>query len=197
MNLKQIKFKKNSFIGGWMIPNQICEDIKKYFVKNINHTGEGFTQESTTNTRKIDFSVKESLDFSVRPFILEYPFNEYKFFLQKCLEEYMKIYPEVKQISKFDIEENINIQFYPPKGGFKIFHFENGSTSTVNRVLVFMTYLNTVKNAGTEFKYQKIKTPCQQGLTLIWPPFFTHTHKGIVNFKKEKYIITGWYSMIK
>ena len=55
-----------------------------------------------------------------------------------------------------------------------------------------MTYLNTVDNAGTEFYYQKLKIPCKKGLTLIWPSDFTHTHKGIINEKKEKYILTGW-----
>jgi len=196
MNLKQIKFNKNSFIGGWIIPNQICDDIKKYFVKNIDKTGMGLTQQSKNNQQVVDPSIKESLDFSVPSLILEYPFNEYKMYLQQCLQEYIKIYPEVKQYSEFKIKENINIQFYPPKGGFKIFHFENGSSSSINRILVFMTYLNTVKNAGTEFKYQKIKTSCQKGLTLIWPSSFTHTHRGIVNLKKEKYIITGWYSLL-
>jgi hypothetical protein len=57
-------------------------------------------------------------------------------------------------------------------------------------------YLNNVKKAGTEFKYQGIKTECKKGLTLIWPSAFTHTHRGIINKKNEKYIITGWYSYI-
>ena len=55
-----------------------------------------------------------------------------------------------------------------------------------------MTYLNTVPDAGTHFKYQDITTPAEKGLTLIWPPDFTHTHKGEISEKEEKYIITGW-----
>ena len=57
-----------------------------------------------------------------------------------------------------------------------------------------MTYLNTLDNAGTEFYHQKIITPCQKGLTIIWPAHWTHTHKGVTNYVSDKYIITGWYS---
>ena len=57
-----------------------------------------------------------------------------------------------------------------------------------------MTYLNTLENAGTEFLYQNVTTPCEKGLTLIWPATWTHTHRGIVNYVGEKYITTGWYS---
>ena len=32
-----------------------------------------------------------------------------------------------------------------------------------------MTYLNDVKDGGTEFMYQNIKTQAEKGLTLIWP----------------------------
>ena len=57
-----------------------------------------------------------------------------------------------------------------------------------------MTYLNDVKDGGTEFLYQNLKTKAEKGLTLIWPSAWTHTHKGIISPTKEKYIITGWYA---
>jgi hypothetical protein len=55
-----------------------------------------------------------------------------------------------------------------------------------------MTYLNDVPEAGTHFKYQKLTTPAEKGLTLMWPTDFSHTHKGQITDKHEKYIITGW-----
>jgi hypothetical protein len=58
-----------------------------------------------------------------------------------------------------------------------------------------MTYLNNIVNGGTIFKYQKITTPSKKGLTLIWPPDFTHTHKGQI-VDKEKMIITGWFELV-
>ena len=54
-----------------------------------------------------------------------------------------------------------------------------------------MTYLNNVKNGGTEFINQKIITEAEKGLTLFWPSDWTHTHRGVVS-KQDKYILTGW-----
>ena len=59
-----------------------------------------------------------------------------------------------------------------------------------------MTYLNDVKNGGTEFMYQKLKAPAKKGLTLIWPTDWTHTHRGVISKKQEKYIVTGWFSYV-
>ena len=64
-------------------------------------------------------------------------------------------------------------------------------------MLVFMTYLNDVNIDGeTEWKYQKLKVKPKTGLTVIWPPYWTHLHRGIVSKKEEKIIVTGWYSFI-
>ena len=57
-----------------------------------------------------------------------------------------------------------------------------------------MTYLNTIENAGTEFFHQDLKVDAVKGKTLIWPADWTHTHRGIINNEKEKYIFTGWLS---
>ena len=79
---------------------------------------------------------------------------------------------------------------------YKEYDENDGRDECKKRHLVFMTYLNTVKNAGTEFKYQKLKTNAVKGKTVIWPAAWTHTHKGIVSDKKEKIIITGWFSFV-
>ena len=57
-----------------------------------------------------------------------------------------------------------------------------------------MTYLDTLDNAGTEFYHQKLTTPCEKGLTLIWPAGWTHMHRGVTNTVGDKSIITGWYT---
>ena len=60
-----------------------------------------------------------------------------------------------------------------------------------------MTYLNTVTNGGgTEFVYQKREIQARQGLTLVWPAHFTHTHRGIPSMTEDKYIITGWLEFL-
>ena len=59
-----------------------------------------------------------------------------------------------------------------------------------------MTYLNDVSDGGTMFKNQDLTVPAKKGLTVIWPAGFTHVHKGQVSLKQEKYIVTGWWSLI-
>lgn len=57
-----------------------------------------------------------------------------------------------------------------------------------------MIYLNTVENGGgTEFKYYNHVEKAEKGKLLIWPPDFTHTHRGLPSETEEKYILTGWY----
>ena len=67
----------------------------------------------------------------------------------------------------------------------------------LHRILIFMTYLNTVKDGGTFFKYQKLKIPAKKGLTLIWPSDWTHTHKGEISKTKEKFIVTGAFGFLE
>ena len=67
----------------------------------------------------------------------------------------------------------------------------------VSRHLVFMTYLNDVKDDGqTEFYYQRLKIKPEKGLTLIWPADWTFTHRGIASNSEDKYIVTGWLNLV-
>tara|TARA_R110000823_G_scaffold215857_1_gene345435 strand:+ start:2803 stop:3384 length:582 start_codon:yes stop_codon:yes gene_type:complete len=192
MKIKEHKLPFDSFIGGWFIDNKICDNLISLHQQNIEHTQEGKTMYD--DVESVNKSIKDSKDLILPPDHFEYPVDKYRDSLQKCLEKYIKKYKYVNGYSRFNIKENYSIQYYPPKGGYKVFHFENAAKETSKRILVFMTYLNDVEDAGTEFYYQKLKTPCKKGLTLIWPAGFTHTHKGIVNKKKNKYIVTGWFS---
>ena len=99
----------------------------------------------------------------------------------------------VNEIQRFTIKEFIYIQKYPPGGGFKKWHFEE--PGHLKRCLVFMTFLNDMTDeGGTEFLYQDLKVEPKKGLTLIWPSYWTHTHRGVISKTQEKYIVTGWYS---
>ena len=90
----------------------------------------------------------------------------------------------------------MNIQRYYPGEGYFEYHCER-NTKDSKRVLVFMTYLNDINDEGeTEFYYQKLKVKPEQGLTLFWPPEWTHLHRGITSKTETKYIITGWFSFV-
>ena len=118
--------------------------------------------------------------------------------LQRCLQQYVEQHPMLKQVGLYRVTESPAIQHYRPGGGFKMPHFERSGYDTTTRMLVWMTYLNDVKDGGgTHFVYQKHTFEARKGRTLIWPSDFTHTHAGVVSPTEHKYIITGWMNYVR
>lgn len=191
-NYKKHDLPKDSFIQGWYIPEETCDGLVKHFNKNRNKAKPGASlYEGALSTDK---TIKDSIDLSLGNNNFNPGIFEYRMHLQEILNLYVKEYPEVERLDKFNVED-VNLQWYPGKGGFKTWHYERGTKGNMNRVLVFMTYLNDVENGGTHFKYQDITTPAIKGLTVIWPPDWTHTHKGQISDNK-KIIATGWFTLI-
>ena len=185
----------NSFIGAWYMPHDIIDDICVYREKNKHKSVSGkkqfknFSEEEAVN-------IKNSEDISISSIDETSPWREYRGCLQEFLKDYFLQYPEADEVARFNICESFNLQWYPKGGGYYKEHFENaGDSFNVHRHLVFMTYCADVPNAGTHFKYQDITTPCEKGLTLIWPATFTHPHKGQITEEHEKLIVTGWYNL--
>lgn len=191
-NYKKHDLPKDSFIQGWYMPKETCDGLVKHFNKNKNKAKPGASlYEGALSTDK---TIKDSIDLSLGNNNFNPGIFEYRMHLQEILNLYVKEYPEVERLDKFNVED-VNLQWYPGKGGFKTWHYERGTKGNMNRVLVFMTYLNDVENGGTHFKYQDITTPAIKGLTVIWPPDWTHTHKGQISDNK-KIIATGWFTLI-
>lgn len=188
-----IECKSPSFISGWFIENEICDGMISFF----NEDNYFPISEGLSSVGVVDKSKKESLDKSISPITKDHRVLSYLNSLSEVINLYVQKYNwcNVTEAS-WRITENFNIQYYPPNGGFKVFHFErNGNLKSLTRFLTFMTYLNDVDDGGeTEFFYQKIKIKPKKGLTLIWPVDWTHTHRGIVSPTEEKMIVTGWYN---
>jgi len=186
---------KSTLIGGWYMPEELCDDIIKYYNSNTHLQYKGVAGSvggGRPTSHKTNSNVKDSTDIMIYKDDISEPFGSYRLLLQECLDNYIKKYEYVSGNNKFNINELYNIQYYEIGGGFKKWHFENSERK--DRLLVFMTYLNDIEDGGTEFKYQGLTTPAKKGLTLIWPASWTHTHKGQISNTKEKYIVTGWYS---
>lgn len=95
----------------------------------------------------------------------------------------------------------INLQKYQRKvGGYHHFHSETYPSMTaapddspLHRVMLFMYYLNDVREGGeTEFLYQNLKLKPTRGQLVFSPCGYTHTHKGHVPLTNDKYILTSW-----
>tara|TARA_Y100001937_G_scaffold34880_1_gene49866 strand:- start:513 stop:1082 length:570 start_codon:yes stop_codon:yes gene_type:complete len=182
------KIPYESFIGGWFIPDKVCDKVIDYFESKSdchfkgNVGGEKFNKDLLD-----DFRINITKEQMVENLF------DYNTALINCLEEYKKRYEDSDRVNLYGLQKIINIQKYLPGGGYKAWHFEE-SGDTQKRHLVFMTFLNDVDDGGTEFKYQNLIIPAIKGLTLIWPAPWTHTHRGQISDTKTKYIITGWFN---
>ena len=183
-----------TFIHSFKINNKLCDNLIKYHKKNIEYKTKGHVMKGEEHF--FDKNIKDSIDVTFVNTSQNKHIKEYFKELSKGLEEYIKKY-EIK--SSF-ITDDINlIQYYPPNGGYKVWHCERSCNNfkLINRYLVYMTYLNTVTDGGeTEFFWQKIKFKPEKGLSLIWPSDFTHTHRGIPSPSQKKYIVTGWFNLL-
>ena len=73
-------------------------------------------------------------------------------------------------------------------------HIDGGSHDFSQRQLVALWYLNDVAGPGgeTEFLFQDVKITPQKGKLVLFPPFWTHEHRGVTLQKGVKYIATTW-----
>lgn len=73
-------------------------------------------------------------------------------------------------------------------------HIDGGSHDFSHRQLVAIWYLNDVAGPGgeTEFLFQDIKVKPELGKLILFPPFWTHEHRGVTLEKGVKYIATTW-----
>ena len=181
---------KENFIGTFYIDKKICNNLINYYNKNK------YLLEKINCAK----TQKKSTDLGINPNTNQIEVTDYLKELNICLIKYKNKYKVLNShLPSWGITENINIQKYEKNEGFLNWHCEYSITDlrASKRMLVFMTYLNDVEiNGETEWKYQKIKFKPKTGLTVIWPPYWTHLHRGITSNKEKKFIITGWYSFI-
>ena len=184
------------FIEQYYIKKKVCNDLVKFF-KTTSDKGPGRVwHKGDMNVNK---SIKQSTETSFYPTSPHPLFVNYKIELKKCVEKYKKRWPRCDKVASYAMTESCNIQHYKPGEGYHKWHCERVGSKlpSSTRHLVFMTYLNSVKQGGeTEWLHQKLKVKAEIGKTVIWPSDWTHTHRGITAKKEHKYIITGWLNFI-
>ena len=79
-------------------------------------------------------------------------------------------------------------------GEYFHWHIDGGSHQFSDRQLVAIWYLNNVSGPGgeTEFLNQEVKINPEMGKLILFPPFWTHEHRGVTLKEGTKYIATTW-----
>jgi len=182
--------QNNSFVKGWHIDNNVCDEVVNFYNNNEHRQTKGKTYGNAVKISKdITILPNESLSVELQNYLSE---------LNSALDEYKKTFPFINEIGAWKISEGINIQKYEPNEAFFSLHCEVADIKRCSRMLVFMTYLNTVDNGGgTEFPFESLILKAEKGLTVFFPAGWTHPHRGIVSSNQQKYIITGWYNFVE
>ena len=189
--MKEFSLPSTDFIAGWYIDNAVCDGLISFFEDSPD-------QRPGEIGMGVHESMKKSTDVAVVPRNPDERIQNYLDELGKVCDNYIARFPYCsKDHSCWGLNTNFNIQRYYPDEGFYYWHMEKSSPKFPSsaRHLVFMTYLNDVTDAGeTEWYHQRLKIQPSKGLTVIWPPDWTHVHRGIPSPTQTKYIATGWYT---
>lgn len=110
--------------------------------------------------------------------------------LAGVMREFRELYPYFKGSFKdmgYAIQRTLPGEYYH-------WHIDGGSHSFSQRQLVAIWYLNDVDGPGgeTEFLYQTVKVVPRKGKLLLFPPFWTHEHRGVRLEAGVKYLATTW-----
>ena len=106
--------------------------------------------------------------------------------------KYFEKYPVLNALEGFAIFD-IKYQKTAPGEGFHQWHYENIGRQINDRRLAVQVYLNDIEEGGeTEFLYYNKRVKPKQGLCLIYPAAFTHTHRGNTPIGQDKYLLTTW-----
>ena len=152
------------------------------------------------STLGVDKKKKDSVDLpdSMIPDNLKKKYadviEEYLENLMTCYNQYVERYPILNKSWPHGVFNYQLQRYYPGGQAYHAWHYESTTPKSSDRILAWMTYLNTVEEGGeTEFQYYDMKIKPEMGKTLIWPAGFTHVHRGLPSKSDVKFIITNWF----
>ena len=121
-------------------------------------------------------------------------FDEIDNTLRPFVRAYIKKFPEVHITWDKWALTSMRFKKFNPGKAFTAWHSEH-SRRYSTRILNFQLYLST-HNCGTKFYNGKV-IKSEIGKAVIFPSYFTHTHKGQrCPNRKTRYLITGYFNFL-
>ncbi len=181
--------KPNSFIfeQPHSLSEQFCTDVVQRFENAKDEQYEGRIGQLADK----DISIKKSTDLVISGKKHWQDIDRTLFrALGSAIQEFRETYPFFKGPFKdmgYGIQKTSAGEYYH-------WHIDGGSHDFSHRQLVAIWYLNNVAGPGgeTEFLFQNVKIKPEIGKLLLFPPFWTHEHRGVTLKKGLKYIATTW-----
>ncbi len=185
--IKEVKPHSFIFEKHNSIPAQACQEM----INRFEHHKEDQYQGRIGQMAKEDQSIKKSTDLVVSGKEHWQDVDRGLFSsLGVAIKEFRETYPYFKGPFK---DMGYAIQRTEP-GEHYHWHIDGGSHEFSQRQLVALWYLNDVPGPGgeTEFLFQDVKIKPEQGKLILFPPFWTHEHRGVTLEQGVKYIATTW-----
>ena len=181
--------RENTFIfeKRGALPLDICNEMIHRFEQHFVEQYEGRIGQTAGKDR----SIKKSTDLVVSGKAHWQDIDRELFrSLGLAIQEFRETFPFFKGPFK---DSGYAIQRTNP-GEHYHWHIDSGSHEFSQRQLVAVWYLNDVAGPGgeTEFSYQDVRVRPEAGKLLLFPPFWTHEHRGVTLEQGVKYIATTW-----
>ena len=119
--------------------------------------------------------------------------------VRRRIDHYASTFTAVQRILITDDWELSSplIERIEPSQGFD-WHFDGNLPGTERRVLATILYLTDIEDGGaTQFAYQNASVQPRAGALVIFPPFWTHLHRGETPRAGVKYNVTNFLSLKK
>ena len=194
-----LKYQFKDFIAIYenAFTKEECTDAIKLFelYHDYGYTYSRYMQEGG------NLNLKDDTSIGVDPCIeLDLNSNFIKNFHTRFYEYIYPIYniqyPVLQSLTKHK-SKRIKIQKTCPTQGYHIWHCEHEANEYQTRLLSWILYLNDVEEGGeTEFLYQSLRFKPKIGTLILFPAYFTHTHRGNPPLSGAKYIATGWIEFL-
>ena len=185
--IKEVKDQTFIFEKHKALPLDVCNEMLRRFEEHADEQYEGRVGQQAQKEQ----SIKQSTDLVLSGKEHWKDIDKALFqSLGKALTELRETYPFFKGPFK---DSGYAIQRTDP-GQFYHWHIDGGSHEFSQRQLVAIWYLNDVEGPGgtTDFSHQGVKVRPEAGKLLLFPPFWTHEHRGAALEKGVKYIATTW-----
>lgn len=185
--INEVKINTFIFEKQRALPIDICNEMVHRFEESGDEQYEGRIGQQAGKDRNIKKST--DLVISGKPHWKDIDQELFRS-LGKTIVEFRETFPYFKGSFK---DSGYAIQRTLP-GEHYHWHIDGGSHDFSQRQLVAIWYLNDVDGPGgeTEFSRQHVKIKPESGKLLLFPPFWTHEHRGITLEKGVKYIATTW-----
>src|SRR6056300_2009152 len=104
INYKQYDIDKSSFIGGWYMPENVCDEL----IETYNNNSSKIIKGGLGADDQVDTEVKDSNEFAITPNEYELYLKNYMFHLSNITNEYKKLFPFCDEdVERWSIHTNV------------------------------------------------------------------------------------------